>query len=51
MSKRLRFEIGTLLQVELNVHGKNVILYGEVVREESNDDGSFKYGCQLNFLD
>ena len=46
-----RFEMESLLQVEFNLRGKNVIVYGEVVREQAHDAETYKYGCQLKFLD
>jgi len=46
-----RFDIGSLLQIELEVNGKSLIIYGEVVREEIYEDQTFGYGCQLVFLE
>jgi len=46
-----RFDIGSLLQVEFSISGKNVILFGEVVREDVRDAGTSKYGCKLYFLE
>jgi hypothetical protein len=50
-SQSVRFDIGSLLQIEFNIHGKNAIIFGEVVREETHDNDVFKYGCKLVFLD
>jgi len=50
-SKSKRFVIGALLQVEMNINGKILILYGEVIREQILSDNTYKYGCKLNFLD
>ena len=46
-----RFEIGTLLQIEFRAHGKEGLLYGEVVREQACNHGVYKYGCKLFFMD
>ena len=46
-----RFEKGTLLQIEFHAHGKDGILYGEVVREQICGHGVYKYGCKLFFMD
>jgi len=44
-----RFETGTLLQIEFNINGKNVMLYGEVVRLQTQLNDETKYGCKLYF--
>jgi hypothetical protein len=49
-SGELRLQIGTLLQIELIVSKKTGILYGEVLREQARNDGTFSYGCQLYFF-
>jgi hypothetical protein len=49
-SQEMRFEIGTLLQIDLNVDKKIGILYGEVVREQKHADGAYRYGCKLYFF-
>ena len=46
-----RLEIGTILQIELNIGGKEVILFAEVIRERDIDGNTIQYGCQLHFLD
>jgi len=52
-SKDTRIEIGALVQVEFEMSGKEITLYGEIVREEvvgSNVyEYEYKYGCQLHF--
>jgi len=48
--ENIRINIGTFLQIEFNIIGKEVVLYGEVVRECMLDDHTFEYGCQLHFL-
>ena len=50
-SQEMRFEVGAILQVEFEVHGKSVILYCEVLREQFHGGEIFKYGCKLQFLD
>ena len=46
-----RLEMGTILQIELSIGGKEAILFGEVIRERIIDDNTFEYGCQLHFLE
>jgi len=50
-SSDARFELGSFLQIEFSIGGKDVILYGEIVREKVVDDDNLEYGCQLIFLD
>ena len=50
-TKTLHIEKGTYLQIEFKLHGKDVILFSEVVREQVIDDDTCKYGCKLHFLD
>jgi len=50
-SLEVRIKLGALLQIEFNAHGKNGIIYGEVIREQICDDCIYKYGCQLIFID
>lgn len=47
----VRFEMGTLLQIEFSTQGKDGILYGEVVREQACGNGVYKIGCKLFFMD
>ena len=44
-------DIGTILQLELSIGGKDVILFAEIVREHTIDENTNQYGCQLHFLD
>ena len=46
-----RFEMGAFLSIEFTLHGKNVVLFGEILREQIQDGDTFKYGCKLYFLD
>ena len=46
-----RLELGTILQIELSIGGKEIILFGEVIREQIIDEIIIQYGCQLHFLD
>jgi len=50
MSPELRFVMGSMLRIEVDIHGKETILLGKVVREQRHDDGTHSYGCQLVFL-
>jgi len=50
-TRTMRMEIGTFLQIEFKLHGKDVILFSEVVREQVHDGDVYKYGCKLHFLD
>ena len=50
-SRRKRLQMGMLLQIEFKVSKKTCVIYGEVVREQAYDDGTFKYGCKLYFFD
>jgi len=50
-SVNVRFEMGAFLQIEFSIGGKDVVLYGEIVREHIIDGGVFEYGCKLHFLD
>jgi len=45
-----RFDIGTFLQIEMKLFGKDVILFAEIVRQEVKEDQQ-KYGCKLCFLE
>jgi len=49
-SRDVRLETGFILQIELNIHGKEAIIFGNVVRERRNADETFSYGCHLIFL-
>ena len=42
--------VGAILQIELKISGRSVVLHGKVLREQENDDTSFGYGCKLMFL-
>ncbi|MCL2741214.1 MAG: PilZ domain-containing protein [Oscillospiraceae bacterium] len=44
-----RFAIGQLLNVSLNLNGKDVILNASVIRTQANEDGTVGYGCRLAF--
>jgi len=46
-----RFEMGTFLQIEFKLRGKDMVIFAEVVREEVHDDDVYKYGCKLEFMD
>ena len=50
-TKNQRLEPGSLLQIEFSVHGKLCVLYGEVVREQVQDDKAHRFGCQLYFFE
>ena len=50
-SRTVRFEMESLLQIEFKLHGKDVILFGEVVREQAHNNNVYKYGCKLYFRD
>jgi len=50
-TQTMKFDIGTLLQIEFKVGRKTAIIFGEVIREQKQGDGAFKYGCRLTFLD
>ena len=50
-SRDYRLEIGSLLQIEFDVHGKTCILYAEIVREQVQFSNAHRYGCQLYFFD
>jgi len=47
----VRLEMGAFLQIEFKLHGKDVILFGEVLREQRYDGVTCKYGCKLYFPD
>lgn len=44
------FGINSILELSVNIHGKDVVLYGAVVREQENADNTVSYGCKLVFL-
>jgi len=44
-------DMGTLLQIEFKVGKKTGIIYGEIVRFVSLEDGAKRYGCQLYFFE
>ena len=46
-----RFKIGTYLQIEFKLHNKNMMLFGEVLREQVIAKDTCKYGCKLHFVD
>jgi len=50
-TQAVRFEKGTMLQVEFKVGGKTAIIFAEVVREQKQGDDVYKYGCKLTFLE
>jgi len=49
-SRGMRLEMGALLQIELKADRKTGILYCEIVREQKQADGAYRYGCQLYFF-
>ena len=49
--KDIHLKTGALLQIEFNVSRKVCILYAEVVREQTDSDGTLRYGCRLHFFD
>jgi len=49
-SPEVRFVIGAVVQIEVEIHGKQTILHGKVVREQQRGDGTYSFGCQLIFL-
>ena len=50
-TQEMRFEKGSMLQIEFKAGGRTAIIFAEVVREQKQGDGAYKYGCKLNFLD
>jgi len=50
-TRSVRFQIGTFLQIEFELYEKDVVLFGEVLREQAFDSGVYKYGCKLYFVD
>ena len=50
-TKANRFEIGTFMQIDFKLHGKDVVLFCEAVREQVLAGDVFKFGCKLVFLD
>ena len=45
-----RLEKGALLQIEFHLNNKTAVVYGEIIREQVQKDGSFAYGCKLHFI-
>ena len=48
-SPELRLIINVISQIELNIQGRDTILYAKVVREQTNGDGTYSFGCRLVF--
>ena len=45
------FDIGSVLELHFNIHGKDAILYATVVRKcDGDDDATIGFGCKLLFL-
>ena len=44
------FALGSIFEIHANIHGKNVVLYGSVVRKQMNADNTVRYGCKLIFI-
>ena len=48
-SRHIRFDMAAILKIEFVLHGKDVILYGAVVREQVHKNDVYRYGCKLYF--
>ena len=42
-------ELNSTLEILVNVHGKDVVFFGSVVREQKNDDNTVGHGCKFVF--
>jgi len=44
------FGLNSLLEIDVNIQGKDVILFVKVVREQGNADDTVSFGCKFIFL-
>ena len=49
-SQVMRFQIGSILYVDVTIGGQETTLYLKIVREVQNADRSYSFGCQMVFL-
>jgi len=42
-------ELNSTLEILVNIHGKDIVFYGSVVREQINDDNTVGHGCKFVF--
>ena len=45
------FGLGYVLEIHVNIHGKDAVLYASIVRVIENEDGTVSYGCKFLFWD
>lgn len=43
-----RFYVGTILEISINIGGKDTLVYAKIIREVDKQDNTFDYGC--NFI-
>ena len=48
-ASKKHFEMGSTLEIDIDISGKKGLVYGTIIREKENEDKTFSFGCRFVF--